>query len=284
MKEIKITQTITPRDSESLSRYFQDINKTQPLTPDEEADLAIRIRRGDLKARNQLVNANLRFVVSIAKQYRNMGIALDDLINEGNIGLIHAAEKFDPTYGFKFDTFAVWWIRQSIMNALAEDLRMVHLPMNVVGMIASLRKAINQFEIENQRPPTTEELAALTDIDEKRVRELMHQTPSVSSLDASVNNETETTMGEMLPDTETNHTDAALTHESLQHDISRLLHRLPHREAEILRKCFGIGDNERNLDTIAIEMDLSRERVRQIREQALAHLRQLHPEALKQYL
>lgn len=284
MKELKITQAITPRETESLSRYFQDINKSRPLTPDEEVELAVRIQQGSLEARDQLVNANLRFVISIAKQYRNMGIALDDLISEGNIGLIHAAEKFDPTYGFKFDTFAVWWIRQAIMGALAEDLRMVHLPMNVVGMIASLRKAINQFEIENQRPPTTEELAALTDIDEKRVRELMHQTPSVSSLDASVNNETETTMGEMLPDTETARTDAALTHESLQHDISRLLHCLPKREAEVLRKCFGIGDNERNLDTIAIEMNLTRERVRQIREKALMQLRQLHPEALKQYL
>lgn len=283
MKEIKITQSITPRESENISRYFANISSTHPLDPDQEADLAMRIRRGDLKARNELATANLRFVVSVAKQYQNLGVPLDDLINEGNIGLIRAAERFDPTKGFKFATFAVWWIRQAIMLFLVDKSRLVRLPLNIVNVLSRIRSAANTFEQENQRPPSSAELAERTGMSVEKVEEYLGHTISTISMDTPLSADSDATVGEMLPDTSSDAADEKLMAESLRHDLQVAMSSVTRREQDILRLYYGLDGEARSMDEIAMDYHLSRERVRQLIDRSVATIRQLHGEALRKY-
>lgn len=283
MKEFKISQSITPRESENISRYFANISSTHPLDPDQEADLAMRIRRGDLKARNELVTANLRFVVSVAKQYQNMGVSLDDLISEGNIGLVKAAERFDPTRGFKFASFAVWWIRQAILAFLADKSRMVRLPLNVTNILSRIRTAANAFEQENQRPPSADELAERTGMSEEKLEEYIGHVSSTISMDAPLSSDTDVTIGEMLEDTSSEAADRVLIAESLRHDLQVAMNSISRREQEIIRLYYGMDGESRSMDEIAMDYHLSRERVRQLIDRSVATIRQLHGEALRKY-
>jgi RNA polymerase primary sigma factor len=283
MKEFKITQSITPRESENITRYFANISSTHPLEPDQEADLALRIRRGDLQARNELVTANLRFVVSVAKQYQNLGVPLDDLINEGNIGLIRAAERFDPTKGFKFASFAVWWIRQAILSFLVDKSRMVRLPQNITHVISRIRSAANAFEQENQRPHSTAELAERTGMSEEKLEEYIGHVSSTISMDAPLSSDTDVTIGEMLEDTSSEAADRVLIAESLRHDLQVAMNSISRREQEIIRLYYGMDGESRSMDEIAMDYHLSRERVRQLIERSVATIRQLHGEALRKY-
>jgi len=282
-KELKISQSITPRDSKSLMRYFNDITSTHPLSPDEEVDLALCIRHGDVEARNRLVQANLRFVVSVAKQYQNTGVSLEDLINEGNIGLIRAAERFDPTRGFKFDTFAVWWIRQAITTALADLGRTIRLPLNVVGQVARIHKAEQEFEQKYERLPSTSELSELLDMPEERIFELTNNTSRTTSLDMPLTDDSDSTMADMLS-SPIESTDSRLLHESLRYDLEQALATLTIREADIVRMCFGLGTEELSLDSIAAAQHLSRERVRQIQNRAIRMLRYRCAPTLLRYI
>jgi RNA polymerase primary sigma factor len=283
MKEFKITQSITPRESENITRYFANISSTHPLEPDQEADLALRIRRGDLQARNELVTANLRFVVSVAKQYQNLGVPLDDLINEGNIGLIRAAERFDPTKGFKFASFAVWWIRQAILSFLVDKSRMVRLPQNIIHVISRIRSAANAFEQENQRPPSTAELAERTGMSEEKLEEYIGHVSSTISMDAPLSSDTDVTIGEMLEDTSSEAADRVLIAESLRHDLQVAMNSISRREQEIIRLYYGMDGESRSMDEIAMDYHLSRERVRQLIDRSVATLRDRHGEALRKY-
>jgi RNA polymerase primary sigma factor len=283
MKEFKITQSITPRESENITRYFANISSTHPLEPDQEADLALRIRRGDLQARNELVTANLRFVVSVAKQYQNLGVPLDDLINEGNIGLIRAAERFDPTKGFKFASFAVWWIRQAILSFLVDKSRMVRLPQNITHVISLIRSAANAFEQENQRPPSTAELAERTGMSEEKLEEYIGHVSSTISMDAPLSSDTDVTIGEMLEDTSSEAADRVLIAESLRHDLQVAMNSISRREQEIIRLYYGMDGESRSMDEIAMDYHLSRERVRQLIDRSVATLRDRHGEALRKY-
>lgn len=283
MKEFKITQSITPRESENITRYFANISSTHPLEPDQEADLALRIRRGDLQARNELVTANLRFVVSVAKQYQNLGVPLDDLINEGNIGLIRAAERFDPTKGFKFASFAVWWIRQAILSFLVDKSRMVRLPQNITHVISRIRSAANAFEQENQRPPSTAELAERTGMSEEKLEEYIGHVSSTISMDAPLSSDTDVTIGEMLEDTSSEAADRVLIAESLRHDLRVAMNSISRREQEIIRLYYGMDGESRSMDEIAMDYHLSRERVRQLIDRSVATLRDRHGEALRKY-
>ncbi len=283
MKEFKISQSITPRESENISRYFANISSTHPLEPDQEADLALRIRRGDLQARNELVTANLRFVVSVAKQYQNLGVPLDDLINEGNIGLIRAAERFDPTKGFKFASFAVWWIRQAILSFLVDKSRMVRLPQNITHVISRIRSAANAFEQENQRPPSTAELAERTGMSEEKLEEYIRHVSSTISMDAPLSSDTDVTIGEMLEDTSSEAADRVLIAESLRHDLQVAMNSISRREQEIIRLYYGMDGESRSMDEIAMDYHLSRERVRQLIDRSVATLRDRHGEALRKY-
>lgn len=283
MKEIKITPSITPRESENISRYFANISSTHPLDPDQEADLAVRIHNGDLQARNELVTANLRFVVSVAKQYQNLGVPLDDLINEGNIGLIRAAERFDPTKGFKFASFAVWWIRQAILSFLVDKSRMVRLPQNIIHVISRIRSAANAFEQENQRPPSADELAEILNMSVEKVKEYLGHTTSTISMDTPLSADSDATVGEMLPDTSSDAADEKLMAESLRHDLQVAMHSVTRREQEIIRMYYGLDGEARSMDEIAMDYHLSRERVRQLIDRSVATIRQLHGEALRKY-
>ena len=283
MKEFKISQSITPRESENISRYFANIASTHPLAPDQEADLAVRIHKGDLQARNELVTANLRFVVSVAKQYQNMGVSLDDLISEGNIGLVKAAERFDPTKGFKFATFAVWWIRQAIMLFLVDKSRMVRLPQNIVNVLSRIRNAANAFEQENQRTPSMEELAERTGMSVEKVEEYLGHTTSTISMDTPLSADSDATVGEMLPDTSSDAADEKLMAESLRHDLQVALSSCSRREQEIIRMYYGLDGEARSMDEIAMDYHLSRERVRQLIDRSIATIRSRHGEALRKY-
>jgi RNA polymerase primary sigma factor len=283
MKEFKISQSITPRESENISRYFANIASTHPLAPDQEADLAVRIHKGDLHARNELVTANLRFVVSVAKQYQNLGVPLEDLINEGNIGLIRAAERFDPTKGFKFATFAVWWIRQAIMLFLVDKSRMVRLPQNIVNVLSRIRSAANTFEQENQRPPSSAELAERTGMSVEKVEEYLGHTTSTISMDTPLSADSDATVGEMLPDLSSSAADETLIVESLCHDLQVAMNSISRREQEIIRLYYGMDGESRSMDEIAMDYHLSRERVRQLIDRSVATIRQLHGEALRKY-
>ena len=285
MRQLKISKSITNRESESLDKYLQEIVREQLITADEEVELARRIKQGDRRALEKLTRANLRFVVSVAKQYQHQGMSLPDLINEGNIGLIKAAEKFDETRGFKFISYAVWWIRQSILQALAEQSRIVHLPLNQVGLLNKIGKAYSKFEQENERKPSPLELAAMLDIPVEKVTEALKQNGRHLSVDAPFADGEENSLLDVLSDDSSPVTDHALLGESLATDIDRALSRLNEREQEVVKLFFGVGCREMTLEEIGDKFDLTRERVRQIKEKALLHLRR-NPASvtLKQYL
>ena len=273
MRQLKITKSITSRECPSLDKYLQEISREQQITIDEEVELAQRIRQGDNVALDKLVRANLRFVVSVAKQYQNQGMSLPDLINEGNLGLIKAAMRFDETRGFKFISYAVWWIRQSILQALAEQSRMVHLPLNQVGMLNRVNKASLKFEQEHERKPSPEELAEMLDLPVEKIAESLKQTGRHLSMDAPFAEGEDNSLVDVLSNDDAPRADQGLASESLTHDIDRVLSTLGERERDIVKSFFGIGTREMTLDEIACEFGLTRERVRQIKEKALRGLR-----------
>lgn len=274
MRQLKITKSITNRESASLDKYLQEIGREDLITVEEEVELAQRIRNGDRAALEKLTRANLRFVVSVAKQYQNQGLSLPDLINEGNLGLIKAAEKFDETRGFKFISYAVWWIRQSILQALAEQSRIVRLPLNQVGSLNKINKAFSKFEQENERRPSPEELAEQLDIPVDKITDTMKVSGRHISVDAPfVEGEDNSLLDVMINDDSPN-ADRVLINESLTKEIERvLIHTLSERERDIVKKFFGIGVPEMTLEEIGDEFGLTRERVRQIKEKAIRKLR-----------
>ena len=285
MRQLKISKSITNRENASLDKYLQEIGREPLITVDEEVELAQRIRQGDRAALDRLTRANLRFVVSVAKQYQNQGMGLSDLINEGNLGLIKAAEKFDETRGFKFISYAVWWIRQSILQALAEQSRMVHLPLNQVGRLNKITKAVARFEQEHERRPSAEELAEELDIPAEKVAEAMKQSGRHLSMDAPFVEGEDNSMHDVLASSDAPMADHGLVGESLATDIDRALSTLSPREKEILQRFYGIGTREMTLEEIGDEYGLTRERVRQIKEKALRGLRKSsRSEILKPYL
>ena len=274
MRQLKITKSITNRESASLDKYLQEIGR-EPLIPvDEEVELARMIRNGDRAALEKLVKANLRFVVSVAKQYQNQGLSLPDLIDEGNLGLIKAAEKFDETRGFKFISYAVWWIRQSILQALAEQARIVRLPLNQVGSLNKINKAYQRFEQEFERKPSAEELAELLDIPVDKIADTLKMSGRQVSVDAPFVEGEDNSLIDVMVNEDSPNADHTLINESLSREIDRALATLTPREADILRKFFGIGVPEKTLEEIGIELHLTRERVRQIKEKAIRRLKQ----------
>ena len=284
MRQLKIAPSITKRDGEILDKYLQEIGREEMLTPDQEVELARRIHEGDRKALDRLVRANLRFVVSVAKQYQNQGMALPDLINEGNLGLIKAAEKFDETRGFKFISYAVWWIRQSILQALAEQGRVVRLPLNRIGELSKIRKAMATFEQENHRRPSVDELAMILDVPAEKISEALQASGQHASLDEPLAEDGSTTMADKLSYDDAPGTDSGLNQESLSRDMARVLQQLPEREREILMMVFGIGSQELTMEEIGAKFNLSRERVRQIKEKAISTLRGSKSSLLQSYL
>ena len=266
-----------PRQQRMLDQYLQEIGQIPLLTPDEEVEYARRIKQGDQEALHKLTRANLRFVVSVAKKYQGQGLSLADLINEGNYGLIKAAQRFDETRGFKFISYAVWWIRQAILQALAEQSRVVRLPLNRIGTISKIRKMSARLAQEHERAPNIEELAKELDIDVEKVREAMQHTGRHLSMDAPFNDDDDNSLLDVLPDEEDTSPDEILLDESLKIDIERALNMLHPREAEITRLYFGIGrEHPLTLEEIGQRFGLTRERVRQIKEKALRKLRQKH--------
>ena len=273
MRQLKITKSITNRESASLDKYLQEIGR-EPLIPvDEEVELARMIRNGDRAALEKLVRANLRFVVSVAKQYQNQGLSLPDLIDEGNLGLIKAAEKFDETRGFKFISYAVWWIRQSILQALAEQSRIVRLPLNQVGSLNKINKAYQRFEQEFERKPSAEELAELLDIPVDKIADTLKMSGRQVSVDAPFVEGEDNSLIDVMVNEDSPNADHSLINESLSREIDRALATLTPREADIIRKFFGIGVQEKTLEEIGIEFHLTRERVRQIKEKAIRRLK-----------
>ena len=256
MRQLKIGDKITKRDDAALDKYLVDISREKLISTDEEVELAQKIHKGDQRALNKLVRANLRFVVSVAKQYQNQGLSLNDLVNEGNIGLVKAAQKFDETRGFKFISYAVWWIRQSILQAISEQSRIVRMPLNQVGFQSKLSKAIVNFEQENERRPSVQELADILETDEEKVREALG------------------TLIDIMTDETAPATDNKMERESLSKDLDAALGTLSDRERQVLKMLFGIGCNEMTADEGANTLSLTRERVRQIKERALKRLRE----------
>lgn len=289
MRQLKIQKSITNRESASLDKYLQEIGREELITVEEEVQLAQAIHRNDAgsqRALEKLVRANLRFVVSVAKQYQNQGLSLPDLINEGNLGLIKAAEKFDETRGFKFISYAVWWIRQSILQALAEQSRIVRLPLNQVGNISKIQKAVIRFEQENERKPSSEELASELDLTEDKVVETMKINGRQLSVDAPFVEGEDNSLLDVLVNDDAPVADRSLMNESLSTEIDRALSQLTEREAEIIKMFFGIGEMpEMTLEEIGVNFGLTRERVRQIKEKAIRRLRQNNKNSLlKSYL
>ena len=285
MRQLKITKSITNRESASLDKYLQEIARYDLITIDEEVELAQRIRQGDRIALEKLTRANLRFVVSVAKQYQNQGLSLPDLINEGNLGLIKAAEKFDETRGFKFISYAVWWIRQSIMQAVNEQSRIVRLPLNQVTTLSKYKKAIQQFEQEHQRKPSPEELSEIMEIPVEKIKDTINVSGKNVSVDAPFGEAEDGTLLDVLQNSDAPKVDNALMNESLSTEIERIFATLSDREAEILKDSFGIGRQELTLEEIGIKFGLTRERVRQIREKAIRKLRHMSKsKLLKAYL
>ncbi len=275
MRQLKITKSITNRESRSLDKYLQEIGKEELITAEEEVDLARKIKQGDQVALEKLTRANLRFVVSVAKQYQNQGLTLPDLINEGNLGLIKAAQRFDETRGFKFISYAVWWIRQSILQAIAEHSRIVRLPLNQVGSLNKLNKAFSKLEQEFEREPTEEELASILDLPEDKVKDSISISGRHISMDAPLISGEESTLYDLMENRDSPKADRSLIMESLQQEIERTLDTLSEREKEIIKLYFGIGMNHGlTIDEIGEKFDLTRERVRQIKEKALKRLRQ----------
>lgn len=282
MRQLKITNSITSRGSQSLEDYLNDISKQPLLTAEEEVKLAQRIRNDDREALERLVCANLRFVVSVAKQYQNQGLTLPDLINEGNIGLIKAAEKFDETRGFKFISYAVWWIRQSILQALAEQSRMVRLPLNQVSAVSRINKLIMKFEQEHERKPSAYELSELIYETPEKIRDSLRANGRPMSIDAPLGEGDDSTLLEVISDENTPQADRGMIDISLDTEIERMLDTLDEREKTIVEMCFGINNREMTLEEISEKFGLSRERVRQIREKALLKLRHSNKKNLLQ--
>ena len=277
MRQLKIQKSITNRNSEALDKYLVEIGRAPMVSIDEEIELAQIIKKGGRaaeRAKNKLVEANLRFVVSVAKQYQHQGLTLTDLIDEGNIGLIKAAERFDETRGFKFISYAVWWIRQSILQAIAEQSRIVRLPLNQVGSLNKVNQESNRFEQENQRRPSVEELAQRTGIDEEKISQSMAASGHHVSIDAPFGEDDDNSMVDVMASGEDSRTDKHVDHESMAMELRQVLDKvLKDREKQIVCACFGIGETEKGLEEIGDKMGLTRERVRQIREKSVTKLR-----------
>ena len=277
MRQLKIQKSITNRNSEALDKYLVEIGRAPMVSIDEEIELAQIIKKGGRaaeRAKNKLVEANLRFVVSVAKQYQHQGLTLTDLIDEGNIGLIKAAERFDETRGFKFISYAVWWIRQSILQAIAEQSRIVRLPLNQVGSLNKVNQESNRFEQENQRRPSVEELAQRTGIDEEKISQSMAASGHHVSIDAPFGEDDDNSMVDVMASGEDSRTDKHVDHESMAMELRQVLDKvLKDREKQIVCACFGIGEAEKGLEEIGDKMGLTRERVRQIREKSITKLR-----------
>ncbi|MCI5619142.1 MAG: RNA polymerase sigma factor RpoD/SigA [Rikenellaceae bacterium] len=285
MRQLKITKSITNRESASLDKYLQEIGREELVSPEEEVELAQRIRKGDQEALEKLTRANLRFVVSVAKQYQNQGLSLPDLINEGNLGLIKAAEKFDETRGFKFISYAVWWIRQSILQALAEQSRIVRLPLNQVGSLNKINKALGKFEQENERQPSNDELAEMIEVSKDKIADTLRVSGRHVSVDAPFVEGEDNSLLDVLPNDDSPSADRSLVNESLSTEIERALQILTPREREIIKSFFGIGCQEMTLEEIGERLDLTRERVRQIKEKAIRKLKKPNAsKLLKTYL
>ncbi len=284
MRQLKITKSITNRESASLDKYLQEIGRKDLITVDEEVELAQKIKQGDQAALDKLVSANLRFVVSVAKQYQNQGLSLPDLIDEGNLGLIKAAQKFDETRGFKFISYAVWWIRQSILQALAEQSRIVRLPLNQVGSLNKIGKALQRFEQENERRPSPAELAEQLDVPVEKIADTMKVSGRHVSVDAPFVDGEDNSLLDVLPNEDSPMADSSLTQESLSKEVNRALEQLNPRERDILKMFFGIGCQEMTLEEIGAKFDLTRERVRQIKEKAIRRLKGQKSKLLKSYL
>ncbi|HBC22290.1 MAG TPA: RNA polymerase subunit sigma [Porphyromonadaceae bacterium] len=287
MRQLKITKSITNRESASLDKYLQEIGREELITVSEEVELAQKIKAGGKegrKALDKLTRANLRFVVSVAKQYQNQGLSLPDLINEGNLGLIRAAQKFDETRGFKFISYAVWWIRQSILQALAEQSRIVRLPLNQVGSLNKITKALSKFEQENERRPSADELAEQTGIPVDKITDTLKVSGRHISMDAPFSEGEDNTLLDVMTNTDSPMADSALNQESLSKEVDRALRQLYDREREILKMFFGIGCQEMTLEEIGAKFDLTRERVRQIKEKAIRRLKGQKSKLLQSYL
>ncbi len=287
MRQLKITKQVTNRESKSLDKYLQDISKVDLITAEEEVELAQRIREGDQVALEKLTNANLRFVVSVAKQYQNQGLKLPDLINEGNVGLVKAAKRFDETRGFKFISYAVWWIRQSILQALAEQSRVVRLPLNKIGVINKINKTYSHLEQINERPPSAAEIAKELDMSESQVKVALKNSGRHLSMDAPFKEgENDSNLYDVLSSDESPNPDDQLMKDSLSVEINRALDTLSQREADVIRLNYGIGNQPAmTLQEIGDMFDLSRERVRQIREKGIRRLKhQSKNKMLKKYL
>ncbi|NLX72269.1 MAG: sigma-70 family RNA polymerase sigma factor [Bacteroidales bacterium] len=285
MRQLKITKSITNRESASLDKYLQEIGREELITVEEEVELAQRIKKGDQAALEKLTRANLRFVVSVAKQYQNQGLSLPDLINEGNLGLIKAAEKFDETRGFKFISYAVWWIRQSILQALAEQSRIVRLPLNQVGSLNKINKAYSKFEQEHERKPSPEELAEQLELPAEKVTDTLRVAGRHISVDAPFVEGEDNSLLDVLINSDSPNADRALINESLAKEIERALATLTERESDIIKFFFGIGSQEMTLEEIGERFGLTRERVRQIKEKAIRRLRHTsRSKLLKSYL
>ncbi len=275
MRQLKITQSITNRDSASLEKYLQDIAKEKMIAPEEEPILARKIRAGDQAAKDKLVKANLRFVVSVAKQYQNQGLSLLDLINEGNLGLIKAAGKFDETKGFKFISYGVWWIRQSILQSLAEQARIVRLPLNKLGALLKIRKAFTHLEQEFEREPTHEELSAVLEMSKEQISEVMLSAGKAVSVDAPLDSKEDSgSLLDVLRSTTVPGADDALIIESLHSDVMRTLNSLPGKEKDVLIDFYGIGQpRPLTLEEISVKMEITRERTRQLKDSGIKRLR-----------
>ena len=285
MRQLKINKSITNRESESLEKYLQEIGREDLLSIEEEVELAQRIRKGDRKALDKLTKANLRFVVSVAKQYQNQGLSLSDLINEGNVGLIKAAEKFDETRGFKFISYAVWWIRQSILQAIAEQSRIVRLPLNQVGSVNKINRIMNKFEQENERHPSLDEISEQVDLPEEKVGEAMMANTRHVSVDAPYVDGEENSLLDVLINNDALPADRQLVIESLRSEISNVLQTLNDRERCVIKAFYGIDEPEMSLEEIGNKYGLTRERVRQIKEKAIRRLRNItNNDLLKSYL
>ncbi|MDA9563968.1 RNA polymerase sigma factor RpoD/SigA [Flavobacteriales bacterium] len=286
MRQLKITKQLTNRDSKSIDKYLSDVSKESMINADEEVNLAVRIKQGDERALNKMVSANLRFVISVAKQYQGHGLTLEDLIAEGNIGLITAAKRFDETKGFKFISYAVWWIRQSIMQAIAENSRVVRLPLNKVSAIQKIAGAYSKLEQQFERPPTNEEISKLMETNSESVADLFSYSQKQVSMDAPLIEGEDNSLYNVLSNNNVGTPSDTLMHESLCDDINRILVTLKSREADVVKYSFGLNNEPpMTLEEIANRMDLTRERIRQIREKALRVLRKKsNSKLLKHYL
>ena len=280
MRQLKITKSITNRESASLDKYLQEIGREDLITVEEEVELAQRIRKGDRIALEKLTRANLRFVVSVAKQYQNQGLSLPDLINEGNLGLIKAAEKFDETRGFKFISYAVWWIRQSIIQALSEKSRTIRLPLNQVNVLNKIRRTTSEFICKNEREPSLEELSELTGIEESKIITILNISAHLVSVDSPLKEEEEGSYIDIIPNKNIPKTDASLLNESKEYEIEQVLSKLGSRGHDIIRMFFGLGCSALTLEEIGEKFGVTSERIRQIKEKSL----QIIKDDVKKYL